>query len=84
MNRQQKRFAEKLRKKSNKELLKDLKKLQPNLNKNVKIVDNEVMDYKDFINSVVITPEMAKELEQYEADERLKSQNTNFNIYNKE
>jgi anion-transporting ArsA/GET3 family ATPase len=84
MNRQQKRFAEKLRKKSNKELLKDLKKLQPNLNKNVKIVDNEVMDYKDFINSVVITPEMAKELEQYEADERLKSQKTNFNIYNKE
>ena len=84
MNRQQRRLMEKLKKKSNKELMADFKKMYPNMKVQPRIVDRETMDYKDFINQVQITPEMAKELEQYEADERLKSQNTNFDIYNKD
>ena len=84
MNRQQRRLMEKLKKKSNKELMNDFKKLYPNMKVQPKIVDRETMDYKDFINQAQITPEMAAELQQYEADERLKSQNTNFDIYNKD
>ena len=84
MNRQQRRLMEKLKKKSNKELMTDFKKLYPNMKVQPRIVDRDTMDYKDFINQVQITPEMAKELEQYEADERLKSQLTNFDIYNKD
>ena len=84
MNRQQRRLMEKLRKKSDKELMTDFKKLYPNMKVQPRIVDRDTMDYKDFINQVQITPEMAEELKQYEADERLKSQNTNFNIYNKD
>ena len=84
MNRQQRRLMEKLKKKSNKELMNDFKKMYPNMKVQPKIVDRETMDYKDFINQVQITPEMAAELQQYEDDERLKSQNTKFDIYNKD
>ena len=84
MNRQQRRLMEKLKKKSNKELMADFKKMYPNMKVQPRIVDRDTMDYKDFINQVQITPEMSKELEQYEADERLKSQHTNFDIYNKD
>jgi hypothetical protein len=84
MNRQQRRFAEKLKKKSDKELMADLKKMYPNMDTKARIVGRDTMDYKDFINQVQITPQMAEELKQYEADERLKSQNTNFDIYNKD
>ena len=84
MNRQQRRFAEKLRKKSDKEIMADLKKMYPNMDTKARIVGRDTMDYKDFINQVQITPQMAEELKQHEADERLKSQNTNFDIYNKD
>ena len=84
MNRQQRRLMEKLKKKSNKELMTDFKKMYPNMKVQPRIVDRDTMDYKDFINQVQITPEMAEELKQHDADKRLKSQNTNFDIYNKD
>jgi len=84
MNRQQRRLMEKLKKKSDKELMADLKKMYPNMDTKARIVGRDTMDYKDFINQVQITPQMAEELKQYEADERLKSQNTKFDIYNKD
>jgi len=77
MNRQQRRFADKLRKKSTKELQTEFKKFYPKLNAN--IVDRQVMDYNDFINSVVITPEMMKEIEQYDYDNRINKE-IKFNL----
>ena len=79
MNRQQRRYAEKLSKKSNKELMKDLRKMFPNDKREIQ----GEMSYKQFIDSVQITPEMLKELEEHDKKEKEQSQNTVFNIYNK-
>jgi hypothetical protein len=84
MNRQQKRLMEKLKKKSDKELLKDFKKLYPNMKILPKALDTEKMSYEDFINSVEITPQMAAELKQHDEEQRFKSQMINIDIYNKD
>lgn len=81
MNRQQRRYAEKLSKKSNKELMKDLRKMFPN--KNVERDIQGEMSYKQFIDSVQLTPEMIQELEEHDKKQKEQSQNTVFNIYNK-
>jgi len=81
MNRQQRRYADKLSKKSNKELMKDLRKMFPN--KNVERDIQGEMNYKQFIDSVKITPEMIQELEEHDKKQKEQSQNTVFNIYNK-
>jgi len=79
MNRQQRRYADKLSKKSNKELMKDLRKMFPNDKREIQ----GEMSYKQFIDSVKITPEMIQELEEHDKKQKEQSQSTVFNIYNK-
>lgn len=81
MNRRERRYIEKLNKKSNKELIKDLQKMFPNqtINSNIK----RTMDYQDFINNVELTPELIEQLNKYEDNGKLKGETPIFNIYNK-
>jgi len=63
MNRQQRRYAAKLRKKSTKEILSGLKKILPKTNLGEV---NDKMTYEEFINSIEITPELLRELQEHE------------------
>ena len=74
MNRQQRRYADKLSKKSNKELMKELNKMFPNDNRKIQ----GEMSYQQFIDNVRLTPEMLNELNQHEMDNRQKD--IKFNI----
>jgi hypothetical protein len=66
MNRRERRYADKLSKKSNKELKKELNKMFPNDNRKIQ----GEMSYQQFIDSVKITPEMLNEINEYEREQR--------------
>jgi hypothetical protein len=66
MNRRERRYAAKLSKKSNKELKKELNKMFPNDNREIK----GEMSYQQFIDSVRLTPDMLNEINEYELQQR--------------